>query len=205
MSLKSSFVAVALAATVPLAGCASTGFTSTWRNPEAVPLEAKGARVAALVMTKNEATRRAAEDALAREITAQGAQGVPMYSIADAAGTDEAQTRAALEKQGFAAVVTMRPVGSQQQITATTYAGPGYSGFWGGYYGYGWGAPYGGTEIRTDTIVSVETLIYSLKQNKLVWGGQSQTTNPSNVDNFVREVATAAAKELRNQGLIGPA
>ena len=205
MSLKSSFVAVALAATVPLAGCASTGFTSTWRNPEAVPLEAKGARVAALVMTKNEATRRAAEDALAREITAQGAQGVPMYSIADTAGTDEAQTRAALEKQGFAAVVTMRPVGSQQQVTATTYAGPGYSGFWGGYYGYGWGAPYGGTEIRTDTIVSVETLIYSLKQNKLVWGGQSQTTNPSNIDNFVREVATAAAKELRNQGLIGPA
>ncbi|MET0213639.1 MAG: hypothetical protein ABW292_11580 [Vicinamibacterales bacterium] len=205
MGLKSSFVAVALAATVPLAGCASTGFTSTWRNPEAVPLEAKGARVAALVMTKNEATRRAAEDALAREITAQGAQGVPMYSIADAAGTDEAQTRAALEKQGFAAVVTMRPVGSQQQVTATTYAGPGYSGFWGGYYGYGWGAPYGGTEIRTDTIVSVETLIYSLKQNKLVWGGQSQTTNPSNIDNFVREVATAAAKELRNQGLIGPA
>ena len=122
-------MAVALAVTVPLAGCASTGFTSTWRNPEAVPLEAKGARVAALVMTKNEATRRAAEDALAREITAQGAQGVPMYSIADTAGTDEAQTRAALEKQGFAAVVTMRPVGSQQQVTATTYAGPGYSGF----------------------------------------------------------------------------
>jgi hypothetical protein len=53
--------------------------------------------------------------------------------------------------------------------------------------------------------VSVETLVYSLKQNKLVWAGQSQTTNPNNVDSFVREVATAAAQELRKHGLIGPA
>jgi hypothetical protein len=53
--------------------------------------------------------------------------------------------------------------------------------------------------------VSVETLVYSLKQNKLVWGGQSQTTNPNNIDNFVREVANAVAEELRKEGLIGPA
>jgi hypothetical protein len=200
MSLAAVVLAVAA-----FVGCATTGFSSTWRNPEAQPLRVEGSKVAALVMAKNEATRRASEDALAREITAQGAQGVPMYSIAPV--TDEAKTRAALEQQGFAAVVVMRPVGSQQRVTATPtmYAGPAYGGFWGGYYGYGWGSPWGGTEIRTDTIVAVETLVYSLKQNKLVWGGQSNTTNPSNVDGFVREVATAAAKELRKQGLIGPA
>jgi hypothetical protein len=198
-------MAAVVVAVVAFAGCATTGFSSTWRNPEAQPLRVEGSKVAALVMAKNEATRRASEDALAREITAQGAQGVPMYSIAPV--TDEAKTRAALEQQGFAAVVVMRPVGSQQRVTATPtmYAGPAYGGFWGGYYGYGWGSPWGGTEIRTDTIVAVETLVYSLKQNKLVWGGQSNTTNPSNVDGFVREVATAAAKELRKQGLIGPA
>jgi len=67
------------------------------------------------------------------------------------------------------------------------------------------GRPWGGTEIRTDTIVSVETLVYSLRQNKLVWAGQSQTTNPGKVDGFVREIATAAAQEMRKQGLIGPA
>jgi hypothetical protein len=85
------------------------------------------------------------------------------------------------------------------------YMGPPYAGYWGGYYGYGWGAPWGGTDIRTDTIVNVETLVYSLKQNKLVWGGQSETMNPDKVDDFVREVATAAARELRKEGLIGPA
>lgn len=199
-----SFIAV-LAAVVPFAGCATTGFTSTWRNPEAQPLKPEGAKVAAMVMSKQESTRRAAEDALAREITAQGAQGVAMYTVTTE--TEEKAVRAVLEKEGFAAVVCMRPVGKEQQITGTPtmYAGPYYGGFWGGYYGYGWGAPWGGTEIRTDTIVHVETLIYSLKQNKLVWGGQSETTNPSQIDAFVHEVASATAKELRKQGLIGPA
>jgi hypothetical protein len=202
MRLHSSFVAIVLA-TMLLTACASSRFASTWRNPEAQPLQAKGEKVAALVMAKNESTRRAAEDALAKAITARGAQGVPMYSIAGT-GADEAKTKAVLEKEGFAAVVVMRPVGSKQEISSTTYAGPSYAGFYGGYYGYGWGAPYGGTEIRTDTIVSVETLVYSLKQNKLVWGGQSETTNPSQVDNFVRELANATAEELQKQGLIGP-
>ena len=199
-------VALVLGATLVGSGCASTGFTSTWTNPQAAPLRAEGSKVAAMVMSRQESSRRAAEDALARAITEAGAEGVPLYSITS--DTDEAVVKAALEQQGFAAVVAMRPVSTEQRITGTPsmYAGPAYGGFWGrGYYGYGWGAPWGGTDIRTDKLVNVETLVYSLKQNKLVWGGQSQTTNPSNVDGFVREIAAAAAKELRKKGLIGPA
>jgi hypothetical protein len=82
-----------------------------------------------------------------------------------------------------------------------------YAGYYGGYYGHGWGATWGpstmqGGEIRTDTIVVVETLIYSLRQNKLVWGGQSRSTNPKNVDQLVQKLAAATAKELEKQGLI---
>ena len=52
------------------------------------------------------------------------------------------------------------------------------------------------TSART-TVVSVETLVYSLKQDKLVWAGRSETTNPSRVDTFVKELAnlTVAAHE----------
>jgi len=197
--------ALALLGVSTLVACATTGFSSTWRNPEAQPLQVQGSRVAALVMHENEASRREAEDVLAREITARGAEGVPMYTVLPGANVDEAQARAALEQAGFAGIVVMRPVGTEQQITGTPtmYMGPRYAGFWGGYYGYGWGAPYG-TDIRTDTIVSIETLVYSLSQNRLVWGGQSRTTNPSDVDALVREVAAAVAGELADEGLIGP-
>ena len=103
----------------------------------------------------------------------------------------------------------MRPVGVEKEVSSTpvTYSAPMYSGYYGGYYGTWLGCAAGarstmGGEIRTDTIVVVETLVYSLKQNKLVWGGQSRTTNPKNVDQLVKKLAAAAAKELETLGLI---
>ena len=201
--LKFAFV---IAATGSLVACATTSFVSSWKAPDAQPLKGEGSKVAAVVMHKNEAVRRAAEDALARQITVRGGQGVPMYSILPEPGKpDDAAAKAALEKSGVNAVVVLRPVGKDKELvsTPTMYAGPYYGPYWGGYYGYGWGGAWGGGgDIRTNTIVSVETLVYSMKQNKLVWGGQTQTTNPTKVDAFVKEIADAVAKELKKQGLI---
>jgi hypothetical protein len=198
---------MAVAASAVLAACATTSYNSTWRNPEAQAVgPMSGETVVAMVMSKNASTRRAAEDALAREISANGAKGIAGYTVVpdDAVG-DEAKARAAIEKAGAVGVVVMRPVSKEKQITSTPsmYMGPSYGPYWGGYYGYGWGGAWStGPDIRTDTIVSVETLVYSLKQNKLIWAGESKTTNPSNVDSFVRELATSAAKEMKKAKLL---
>jgi len=201
-----SKLAAVIVGTVSLVACASTGLVSSWKAPDAQPLKGEGSKVACVVMTKNESTRRAGEDALARQITARGGQGVPMYTILPGvAEPNEAQAKAALEKAGVNAVVVLRPVGKDKEVvsTASMYAGPAYGPYWGGYYGYGWGGAWGGgQDIRTNTIVTVETLVYSMKQNKLVWGGQTKTTNPSKVDAFVKEIADAVAKEMKKQGLI---
>ena len=199
--LKFAFV---IAATGSLVACAATSLVSSWKAPDAQPLKGEGSKVAVVVMTKNESTRRAAEDALARQITARGGQGMPTYTIlAGSKEPDEAAAKAALDKAGVNAVVVLRPVGKDKEIvsTPTMYAGPYYGPYWGGYYGYGWGGAWGG-DIRTNTLVTVETLVYSMKQNKLVWAGQTETTNPSKVDTFVTEIADAVAKELKKQGLI---
>jgi hypothetical protein len=192
-----------------LSACASP-LVSSWKAPDAVPLQVTGSKVAAMVMMKDQTSRRAAEDSLARELSARGAVGVPSYTVlpANQDTTDEAAVRAILEREGFQGVVVMRPISTEKEISSTppTYAGPVYGGFWGGYYPYGWGAAYGPAvvspgEIRTDTIVTVETLVYSLRQNKLVWAGQSKTTNPSSVDRLVKDTAKQAAGELQRQGL----
>jgi hypothetical protein len=194
-----------LAATLGLvSACASTPFVSSWRAPDAEPLQIQGAKVAAVAMIDQIASRRAAEDAIARELTALGATGVPMYTIySDEDPTDEPAARAALEREGYTGLVVFRPVGTEQEIVATPpYGGSAYSTYWGGYYGHGWGMPWYAAEIRTYTVVSVETLVYSLRQNKLVWGGQSTTTNPSSVDRLVHDTASKVAKELERQGLL---
>ena len=189
-----------------LTACATTTFDSSWKAPDAQPMGSlAGQKVVAVAVSKNAAVRRSAEDSLVSVLNARGAQGVASYSILGD-DTDEAKAKAAIEKSGAVAVVVMRPVAKEKEISSapsSMYMGPMYGGYWGGYYGYGWGGAWsGGTQIRTDTIVIVETLVYSLKQNKLVWAGQSKTTNPSKIDAFVKEVAAGAGKEMKKAGLL---
>ena len=98
----------------------------------------------------------------------------------------------------------MRVVGKSQKATATQpiYTGPRYRSFYGGYYGAGWGAAYSPGYLRADTIYSIETLVYDLKQGKLVWAGQSDTYNPSNVETVIKEIVDEAVEEMVKQGLI---
>jgi hypothetical protein len=171
-----------------------------------------GAKVAALVISGNKSFRLPAEDELARQITAQGAVGIAAYTLVpDDAIADQERSKALMEKAGVVGVVSMRVVSNQQRITSTPstfWVGPPHSAFWGrpgwgrpGYWGWGWGfasAPV----IQTDTLVSVETLIFDLSQDKLIWVATSRTTNPSNVQGLVRDLSRASASQLRRQGLI---
>jgi len=177
----------------------------------------KGKKVVAMVISKEESVRYGAEDALARAITAQGAVGVPAYSvIPKELLNDKAKAKEYLEKNQVIGAVVMRVVGKDQQITSSPSAywgGTTYATFWGtGYYGSAWGGGYYGPGwgggfyepgyVRTDTVVSVDTLVYSLEQDKLVWAGRSQTTNPEKVREFVTELTRHAAAEMKKLGLI---
>jgi hypothetical protein len=199
-------------AVLTAAACATTSFQSTWRAPEVGPLSFRGAKVAALVISADKGFRLPAEDELARQITAQGAVGVAAYTLVpEDAIKDLERSKALMEKAGVAGVVSMRVVSNEQRITSTPstfWAGPPHAAFWGwpgwgrpGYWGWGWGFAYAPV-IQTDRLVSVETLIFSLAQDKLVWVATSETTNPTNVQGLVRELSRAAAGALRREGLI---
>lgn len=197
-----------------LSGCATTTFTSVWKAPDAKPLQFHaGDKVVAMVVADSTGMRRSGEANLADELDKRGLKGVPAYTlISDGDIKDEAKAKAAIEASGAVGVIVLRPMGKEQEVSSTpsTYVGasyygaPYYGGFWGGgYYGYGWGGGfYDPGTIRTDTYVSIETVIYDLRQNKLVWAGQTRTMNPSDVEGFVTELATAVSKELRESGLV---
>jgi hypothetical protein len=198
-------LAVTLAAPA-LAACASTSFNTTWKAPDAEPLTfQEGDKILAMVVSPNEATRRGAEAALAAELAKQGLEGVPAYTIIpNDVVQDKDKAREMVEASGVKGVVAMRVTGQEKEVSGSgpMYAGPAYGGFWGGYYGMGWGMAYDPGYLRTDTIVSVETLVYDLGQNKLVWAGQSETTNPSKAESFIRELVDESVKEMTKQGLI---
>jgi hypothetical protein len=187
-------------AAMTLAACATTSLQSTWKDPTAAPLNLKGKKVVALVVVDEEALRYAAEDEAAREISAHGGVGMPAYTLLPQAQIrNKERARAIFEKEGIEAVVVLRPVAKEKALTGSFSGSPGYGSFWGpGFWGGGWGDGY----LRTDTILVVETLVYSLQQNKLVWASQSRTMNPTQVGSFMRELGKAIGTEMEKQGLL---
>jgi hypothetical protein len=83
-----------------------------------------------------------------------------------------------------------------------TYVPPSYGPTFWGYYGYARPMAYDPGYIRTDTVVRVETSIYSLREDRLLWVASSETMNPKSVDTLVAEVAKAVRAELERSKLI---
>ena len=192
MSTLLALALVVLAAS----GCSGTRYESTWKDPSASPITLSGQRVAAFVFTGSDTTRRAAEDALAREITARGAQGIPGYSLVPGPEPKDPKVSwQALQQAGVEGAVAMRIVGREKE---TTYVPPTFTGYWIGT----WPMAYDPGYTVTDTLVSVETRVYSVAQDRLLWSGKSVTTNPTKVDAFVKELSAKAAEEMQKAGLL---
>jgi hypothetical protein len=199
-------VLVAVAA-LCLTACATSTFRPAFRNPEAGSLAFRaGDTVLAMVVSADEALRRGAEDALARELGKRGVKGVPSCSVvSDEIVQDRHKAKAAIQSSGAAGVVVLRVTARDQEISSTPgamYLSPYYDSFYVGYYPYGWGMAYDPGYLRSEAVAYVETLVYDLRQDKLLWAGESETLRPPQADAFVRELADDAARQLKQQGLV---
>ena len=188
-------------------GCASTTFQSSWRNPEASQLRLGGRKVVAVFISRDPLQRRLAEDAMAREITARGAQGVAAYTfLSDREVRDRDLAKARAEELGFAGAVVMREVGSETQTSAVqttlVWSDPMYRRLWGGYWQWGWDAAASPGYLVVERIVKIETLVYSLERDQLVWAGVSRTINPGETNAFIAELAAAVTKQMTRDGLL---
>jgi hypothetical protein len=182
---------------------AAPEFTSVWRSPDAGSVSFAGKKVAALVIAQDDSLRVSGEEALVRELTARGLQSVATYRIAPKEELQSAdRAKGWFERANVDGVVALRPVSKDKRTTYNpgTWVNPYYSTLW-GYYGYGWGSLYIPGSVEQDTIVVVETTIYSVPRNQLLWAAVSETKNPKTLQRFVEELVIASVKELHKQGL----
>jgi len=189
---------VILASALACASGSKTHLTDSWREPSTTQLAFK--RTLVVYMSPNAAARHEVEDRLASRIP----NGVPAYrAIPDLSHTDPAQARQQLQGQGFDGVVAMRVVAVEQTGDyvpgSNWYASKrGFDAFWGPSWVVVEDPGY-----RVDNrVVTVETRIFSIPENRLVWAGRTQTENPKSVDKLVESTADAVGSQLREQGLI---
>ena len=193
----------AIAALVATTTIAAATFTSVFKSPAANEVSFAGKKIAALVISTDESLRVAGEESLSGELTKRGLQGVATYRIAPREELAAAATaKPWFERSGVEGVVALRPVSSEQRTayTVDTWANPYYGSLW-GYYGYGWGNVYVVGSARQETVVVVETLIYSVPRDTLLWAGASETTDAKSLAKFIEELAGETVKELHKVGL----
>jgi hypothetical protein len=182
---------------------AAPEFKNVWRSPDAAQVSFAGKKIAALVISQDDSLRMSGEESLVRELTARGLQAVPTYRIAPKEELQSAErARGWFEKAGVDGVVALRPVSSEKRINynSSLWMSPSYNTFW-GYYGYGWTSVYVVGDVDRDTVVTVETLIFSVPRNQLMWAAVSETRNPKTLQKFVEDLVKESAKELQKQGL----
>jgi hypothetical protein len=197
MTTRSSLtrVVLALLTAIPLGACASTGIAESWVDPGTRELP-RFQKVFVAYLGTDAAAQRLAEDSIAQHLEAP--EVLKSYELyPDARGLDPTRVKDELRAQGCDGALMMRVARVEQELSATS-THPGYYGSFGGYWGHGYGAPM---EVRTDEIVHMETNLYSLADDKLLYSARSETFNPSSTEDLVDEIAEAIAKDLQERGL----
>jgi hypothetical protein len=197
--LAAALAVMTIAGTVLAAG---PEFKNVWRSPDAAQVSFAGRKVAALVITQDETLRIAGEEVLMRELSELGVNATATYRIAPKEQLQSVDgAKVWFKKAGVEGVVAIRPISNEQRLTynSSLWLSPSYSTFW-GYYGYGYSTVIG--TVDRDTVITVETLIFSIERDQLIWAAVSETTNPKTLHRFVEDLVKQTAKELQKQGLL---
>jgi hypothetical protein len=195
--------ALAAVALFSLNACSTAEVKDVWKAPALTNINFK--KVLVIASVKDGAARRVAEDAIAAALP--NAEAVPSYAfITDGDIKDAAKISAALKAANFDGIIVMRMVSERTEVNAYSTGGyPGYYGSFGGYYGrYGYGTVGMGTTVTTDRIISIETNIYELASEKLIWSGAVESTSPGNIKQMVDDTVGAVRQYMLKQKLITP-
>ncbi|MBB4802907.1 hypothetical protein HNP37_002982 [Flavobacterium nitrogenifigens] len=206
---------ILLMASFAFLGCGSnTSIVNSWRDPDVTISQEQFKKVLVVVLVKDEASRRIAENRIAA--------GNPVfktsYQYLDASSQlTKEQKLKVLQDENFDGVVSMRLVSKEKETTYVpgTYTGMYYGGFDGmytGMYGYGFGNWYGMYApnfydpgyYQESTLYMVETNVFSLKQNKLIWTGTTESQNVTDLGQTVDAIMLTVVKEMRKDGSLPP-
>ncbi|MEO8771123.1 MAG: hypothetical protein ABI402_13585 [Ferruginibacter sp.] len=202
--MKNIILSTIITAMVTLSSCSSTKITSSWREPDKTVVVGKLNKVLVVALFKDETSRHKAEDQMAGYLAGKG---IVSYNYLDANfnKANEALLRAKIKADGFDAAVTMRLVDVDKEKIytpgTTSYHPTDYRNFSGYYYG-SWSKYSTPGYYSTTKIYTVETNVYSIKEDKIIWSGLTKTTNPGGVKKMTEEVAHVVYKKMVKEGFI---
>ena len=202
-----------LSIVVGLSACATeTTLYERWHDAQySGPMLQK---VLVLGVFKDDIRRRAFESTFVKEVNAENKHAIAGYTLMPNAEdlTSKEKILAIVKKVGADAVLITSYKGSVEKkrevaprVDYVPRRGMGY-----GSYGYGYRGYYGSTYQAvyrpgytvTDTVVQLETRVFSVADEKLVWAGKSKTVNASSSEKVVQDLVKLVIKDMKESLLI---
>jgi hypothetical protein len=189
-----------------LIGCSTSNkITNSWKNPDATEESLKFQTVAVFGMVKDQQMQKDVEEVIASQMV--NTIAVPSYKmITNEELADLDAVKKKLSERGMegALVLSVRNVNQRTSYYSSGIYPSAYYTF-GGYYNYAWNYMYDPfVYSSTNVYVDLEILIYSLKDDKLVWYGESTSVNPKGIQETISKLAVSVKNQLVEDGLLDP-
>lgn len=174
---------------------------ATWKEPQGPPGPYES--VVVIALTRNDSTRRSAEDAFVKALPSD-VKGFASYATISRENQGDAdKVVAELQAKGIRGAAIMRLV--EERSTAEYDPGsistnPFNSLYT--YYGNVWLAYRDTGYLTAQVAVRVETAFFSVADAKRVWTGYSETMNPKSSQVVIDDVARLVVRELRREKIL---
>ena len=194
-----------------ISGCGPTQkITSSWADPEAT---SKGPynKVFVVVLTPNATANYDLEDQMAKTLIARGFKVIrstdifpPKFSITK--DLTREQLTSTIAERGCDAVLVLALLDSKKVESynpGTVYApvNYGYYGSFYGYYNYYYPVVYSPGYYSIDKTFYLETNLYDLASDKLLWSVQSEARNPKDLNSWFKSYSKMLISHLKSKGL----
>jgi hypothetical protein len=157
---------------------------------------------------ENYLVRQEFEDQMKKLLAKYGVEGVQSYMVLPPKNEMmEGELKQRIKESSLDSVLVVRPKAvrkeSQEVITGGIYVPPpGYYTFW-PYWNMAYGDFYPTSSYtRENIIVRVEFNLYSTKDERLVWSGETDTIYSNDFDKMGKEYAQALINQLKKDKII---
>lgn len=169
-------------------------------------------KVLVIAVLENYLIRQEFEDEMERLLADSGVQGTKSHMVLPPRNElMEGELKERIKEGDFDSVLVIRPmtVRTETEEVVTSVSGPyfvppaPYYHFW-PYWNMAWGQVHTTSSyLKENTIVNAEFNLYSTKDEKLLWSGETETVYSKDFGKLAKAYAKTLVKQLKKDKVVG--
>jgi hypothetical protein len=180
-----------------------TTIEKSWRDPGTLVKMGQFNKILVVALVRNEENRKRVEDDIIKQLKSKA---VASYTLRERYpdGLTEQAVAELVKKEGFDGAIIMQLMNPTSEIAYSPGTGT-YPANYKTFYPYYEGANNKYADpayFDKNEVYVIETNIYSLKENKLIWNGITNTVDPKTIEKAISSLSRTITNEMKRQGFL---